>query len=263
MNGYILISRKIVESEIWSKPPLYLKVWVWLLCKAQFQDYKNLKRGQVRTSIKEIQEACAHYSGYRKEVPTLRQIRTILEWLRNPRGCNNGCNCGSNDGSNMIETMGVTHGVVITICNFNDYQDPKFYGSNNGSNTDVNTGVVTENLRSSEQCQDKENTDKNTKNTKTDIKKDTTNVVSKESPLGEFQNVYLTEEELEKLKERFPYDWKERIENLSQYMKSKGKRYKSHYATILTWARKDEKGKGEQGDAGKQTGNPKPMGTVI
>ena len=177
MNGYILISRKIVESEIWSKPPLYLKVWVWLLCKAQFKDYKNLKRGQVKTSVKEIQEACAHYSGYRKEVPTSRQIRTILEWLRNPHGCNNGCNCGSNDGSNMIETAGVTHGVVITICNFNDYQDPKFYGSNNGSNTDVNMGVTAENLRNVEQCQDKENTDKNTKNTKTDI----SNTVSKDT----------------------------------------------------------------------------------
>ena len=177
MNGYILISRKIVESEIWSKPPLYLKVWVLLLCKAQFQDYKSLKRGQVKTSVKEIQEACAHYSGYRREVPTLRQIRTILEWLRNPHGCNNGCNCGSNDGSNMIETAGVTHGVVITICNFNDYQNPKFYGSNNGSNTDVTMGVATENLRNVEQCQDKENTDKNTKNTKTDI----SNTVSKDT----------------------------------------------------------------------------------
>ena len=33
------------------------------------------------------------------------------------------------------------------------------------------------------------------------------------------------------------------IERLSSYMASKGKQYKSHYATILTWARKDEKEK--------------------
>ena len=57
---------------------------------------------------------------------------------------------------------------------------------------------------------------------------------------GEFENVSLSEEELEKLKERFPYDWQARIENLSQYMQSKGKRYKSHYATILAWSRREE-----------------------
>ena len=57
--------------------------------------------------------------------------------------------------------------------------------------------------------------------------------------MGEFENVLLSEEELEKLKERFPYDWQEKIDRLSVYMKSKGKRYKSHYATILNWARRD------------------------
>lgn len=58
--------------------------------------------------------------------------------------------------------------------------------------------------------------------------------------LGTAGNVYLTEEELEKLKERFPYDWQDWIDRLSEYMASKGKRYKSHYMTILTWARKDK-----------------------
>lgn len=58
--------------------------------------------------------------------------------------------------------------------------------------------------------------------------------------LGTAGNVYLTEEELEKLKERFPYDWQDWIDKLSEYMASKGKRYKSHYMTILTWARKDK-----------------------
>ena len=35
--------------------------------------------------------------------------------------------------------------------------------------------------------------------------------------LGEFENVLITEEELEKLKERFPYDWEDRVERLSEY----------------------------------------------
>ena len=56
---------------------------------------------------------------------------------------------------------------------------------------------------------------------------------------GEFQNVRLKKEEFEKLKEKFPNDYKERIEALSEYMRSKGKQYKDHYATILSWARKE------------------------
>ena len=56
---------------------------------------------------------------------------------------------------------------------------------------------------------------------------------------GEYNNVLLTDEELEKLKEEYP-DWKERIERLSSYVASTGKSYKSHYATIRNWARKDQ-----------------------
>jgi hypothetical protein len=55
---------------------------------------------------------------------------------------------------------------------------------------------------------------------------------------GEYNNVLLTDEELEKLKADFP-DWEERIERLSSYVASTGKRYKSHYATIRNWAKKD------------------------
>lgn len=57
---------------------------------------------------------------------------------------------------------------------------------------------------------------------------------------GEFKNVLLSEEELEKLKQRFP-DYELRIEKLSNYIASKGDRYKSHYATILNWARNEKK----------------------
>ena len=55
---------------------------------------------------------------------------------------------------------------------------------------------------------------------------------------GEFNNVLLTDEEYHKLEESnlLPY-----IEKLSSYIASKGKKYKSHYATILTWNRTDKK----------------------
>lgn len=57
---------------------------------------------------------------------------------------------------------------------------------------------------------------------------------------GEYNNVLLTDEELDKLQAEFPRDWEQRINNLSGYIASTGKAYKSHYATIRSWARKDK-----------------------
>lgn len=62
----------------------------------------------------------------------------------------------------------------------------------------------------------------------------------KKRKYGEFNNVLLTKQELEKLKEKYPHDYLQRIERVSGYVASTGKSYKSHYATIISWARKDE-----------------------
>lgn len=56
---------------------------------------------------------------------------------------------------------------------------------------------------------------------------------------GEYNNVLLTDDELDKLQSEYP-DWQDRIERLSSYVASTGKSYKSHYATIRNWARKDQ-----------------------
>ena len=55
---------------------------------------------------------------------------------------------------------------------------------------------------------------------------------------GEYDNVLLTDDELQKLKTEYS-DYMQKIENLSCYIASTGKVYKSHYATIRNWARKD------------------------
>ena len=54
--------------------------------------------------------------------------------------------------------------------------------------------------------------------------------------LGEFNNVKLSEDEYKKITELGLLDY---IERLSAYIAQTGKRYKSHYATILNWSRKD------------------------
>ena len=62
---------------------------------------------------------------------------------------------------------------------------------------------------------------------------------------GEYQNVLLTDKEFEKLKNEYP-DINDRIERLSEYIASTGKKYKSHYATVRAWARKEKPEKQEE-----------------
>ena len=57
---------------------------------------------------------------------------------------------------------------------------------------------------------------------------------------GTYKNVFLTDEDMEKLKSEFPDDWQSRIERLSEYIASSGKTYKNHLATIRVWAKKDK-----------------------
>ena len=60
---------------------------------------------------------------------------------------------------------------------------------------------------------------------------------------GQYQNVLLSDDELEKLKTEFPSDWQERIERVSEYCASKGATYKNYLATIRNWAKRDIKNK--------------------
>ena len=57
---------------------------------------------------------------------------------------------------------------------------------------------------------------------------------------GDFKNVLLTDDEYAKLKDRYS-DIDERIQRLSLYIEQVGKVYKSHNATIIAWANRDEK----------------------
>lgn len=71
---------------------------------------------------------------------------------------------------------------------------------------------------------------------------------------GQYKNVLLSDEDMEKLKAEFPYDYEGRIERLSEYIESKGTKYKNHLATIRSWARND-KDRARQKPQEKKSGN--------
>jgi hypothetical protein len=158
-GGYIIVSRKLIESEIWDKPPLYLKVWIYLLTKAQHKQYKGLKRGQLYTSIPEIIEACSWKVGARRERPKKDQIFQIIDWLRK---VNEGGH-ESNAKAPTIATTKATHGLVISIDKYCFYQDPLNYESND-EGTDENP------TKPSRKQRQPDNINKNVKNDKNDNK---------------------------------------------------------------------------------------------
>ena len=58
---------------------------------------------------------------------------------------------------------------------------------------------------------------------------------------GRYENVSLTDKEMETLKSDFPTDCQSMIEHLSEYMASTGKTYKNHLATMERWKKADMK----------------------
>ena len=110
------------------------------------------------------------------------------------------------------------------------------FGTQNETYIDTPVGTPSDTLYATSNAPNTGNINKiKTKNiNKTKNKKE----IIKEK-FGEFQNVLLTSEEFDKLKSRLSEQTENYIERLSNYIASTGKRYKSHYATILNWVQKD------------------------
>ncbi len=70
-----------------------------------------------------------------------------------------------------------------------------------------------------------------------DTKAPAASAPSKRKPLGPYQNVYLSDGELEVLKTEFPKTWEHWITELSEYMEYTGKSYANHLLTIQKWSR--------------------------
>lgn len=61
---------------------------------------------------------------------------------------------------------------------------------------------------------------------------------------GQYQNVFLSADDVKQLEADFPDVWRDYIERLSGYMKSTGKRYQDHAATMRSWIQRDKSKEG-------------------
>lgn len=215
MKGFFTLNRELFSHPIWQTSTPEQKVilitligmmnhssskWIWKGAEIE------VKRGQRITTVAEIVKTCG------KGISE-KNVRTALKKFEK---------------FNFLADQWAPEGHLITIENYNKWQS-MFLETGRPTGTQLADTGQTPGTQLADI--------KNNNNKKNNDNKN--NNIYIRPALGKFENVLITEEELEKLKERFPYDWEDRIERLSEYMSSKGKRYKSHYATILTWARKD------------------------
>ncbi len=132
-EGGFTIARKIFDSGIWSKPPLYFKVWVWIIGNANHSDrikggYKY-KRGELVTNYDEIIKANTHFYNRKHIFPTMKQIRIILEWLQK-KGMIAAKPLKSELERTGADTTADTRayiGLKIIVTNYDTYQDIKNY----------------------------------------------------------------------------------------------------------------------------------------
>ena len=204
-KGYICLHRKILENPIIMKDSDHLAVWIYLLLEATHESYDAEFKGK-RITLLPGQLITGSKSIAMKLKINYVKVHRILDEFKN---------------ENQIEKQVSNKNSLITISKWHEYQNvekPKEKQAKSNCNSSE-IPLKTNN-----------NVNNNVNNEKEEI--------NKEEKYGFFHNVILSNVEYEKLKEQFP-DYEEKIDNLSGYIASKGDKYKSHYLTILNWARKD------------------------
>ena len=119
-GGYILQPRIFDISDSSKFPPCTREVWFYILRNVSHTDSGKFKRGSGFFNINDIIEALSWHVGYRKESYSKTQVAKALRRLREGL---------------MIDTMKTTRGMMITVCNYEFYQDPKNYEGHNEGTT--------------------------------------------------------------------------------------------------------------------------------
>ncbi len=216
-EGWIKISRGINEHWIW-KDPIKFQWWLDMLITVNFKDGKvnignqliDCKRGQSVLSLQSW--------GLRWKVDKNR-VRNFFVLLEK-------------DG--MITHENLSKTTRITICKYESYQG-------------IENAIETQSKRNQNAIKTQPNAIEESKEGKEGknilLEKETKEIFTKKMKIeklrfGEFQNVLLTEDEYYKSKEKYGDLLEAMIQKLSSYIKSKGDKYKDHYATFSSWVHK-------------------------
>lgn len=208
--GWIAIDRKLLDSAIWNDSEAFNKraAWIDLLLLANYEDTEQYVGYELlKIPRGSLYTTIKNLSNRWKW--SVHKTLNFLDFLEKEK---------------MITKKGTSKGTTLTIVKYEDFQS---IGNSKGTQRERKgnaKGTQRENLLYKE--------------TNKQINKGT---IAKQK-YGEFQNVLLTDEEYGKLQQTIP-NADNLIERLSAYIESTGKKYKSHYATLLNWDRRDRGGK--------------------
>lgn len=215
MDGWIKLHRKIIDWDWWTDSYV-VHVFIYLLLmanhKAKNVGSRTIKQGQYLTSIRAISRDLNL-----NERTVMRALKTLLE----------------------SETIKVEsdriNGTLITISKYKEYQSVE------------QISVVSNTTRDTTQHTTRDTTRNTTKQEYKESKKERSNIVIVENSTkqkapaepkktyGEFQNVKLTDNEAQKLREQFGDNAAGMVEYLSAYKIEKNYKTKSDYLTIRRW----------------------------
>lgn len=158
-GGSFLIARKIFKSKIWLKHPFYLKIFLWVLGNTNYSDHQKhgyrYKRGELITTYDEIIKGAAYYFNRQHIIPTLKQVRIILQWLESegmiivePLRANEKIKgtVSPNDptqrltGADPRARTRAYLGIRIIVVNYNTYQASKSYKGRDKGRPSVQLG---------------------------------------------------------------------------------------------------------------------------
>jgi len=207
-GGYYIKARCVQESEIATAPPHVREIWDWFLMKANHAPLKRYghvcDRGQLLCTYSDIQEGLHWMVGWRKETYSKHACETTMKYLKKRE---------------MVTTRKTTKGMIVTICNYEYFQNPKNYENH------TETSRVT-----TREPQTSDTIDKNKKNK--ELKK---NIYI--PPPEDFE---VTEKLIKwaKEKEVSRKELQKQIEACFDHHRAKESKIKDWNAAIRTWIRK-------------------------
>jgi hypothetical protein len=112
MEGYLKLYRQIIDSEIFASPN-GLKIWIWCLCKASYKEkYMPIQIGRGEGSVK-IEVGSFLFGRFKAEQELDLSGSMIYRWMKRFEDLG------------MINIVSNSHYSIITICNWETYQDTK------------------------------------------------------------------------------------------------------------------------------------------
>ena len=103
-HGFVIWARQTIESDIFlHKPDKWFKIFFFLVCSANYEDFKGQKRGEIRASYSTI----STFTG-----ATKNEIYKCIKWLKE---------------DDMIIQSKTTKGYVRFLPNYAKYQDFETY----------------------------------------------------------------------------------------------------------------------------------------